>query len=63
MRIAMKDLEIRGAGSILGAEQSGNMSAVGFDLYAQMLSQAVNLTREGESTYPTTISQKRFPTS
>ena len=49
MRIAMKDLEIRGAGSILGAEQSGNMSAVGFDLYAQMLSQAVNLTREGES--------------
>ena len=45
MRIAMKDLEIRGAGSILGAEQSGNMSAVGFDLYAQMLSQAVNLTR------------------
>ena len=49
MRIAMKDLEIRGAGSILGAEQSGNMSAVGFDLYAQMLSQAVALTREGES--------------
>lgn len=49
MRIAMKDLEIRGAGSILGAEQSGNMSAVGFDLYAQMLAQAVALTREGES--------------
>jgi transcription-repair coupling factor (superfamily II helicase) len=49
MRIAMKDLEIRGAGSILGAEQSGNMSAVGFDLYAQMLAQAVTLTREGES--------------
>lgn len=49
MRIAMKDLEIRGAGSILGAEQSGNMSAVGFDLYAQMLSQAVALTREGEN--------------
>lgn len=49
MRIAMKDLEIRGAGSILGAEQSGNMSAVGFDLYAQMLSQAVALTREGTS--------------
>lgn len=46
MRIAMKDLEIRGAGSILGAEQSGNMSAVGFDLFAQMLSQAVNATRE-----------------
>jgi transcription-repair coupling factor (superfamily II helicase) len=47
MRIAMKDLEIRGAGSMLGAEQSGNMSAVGFDLFAQMLSEAVNATREG----------------
>lgn len=51
MRIAMRDLEIRGAGSMLGAEQSGNMSAVGFDLFAQMLSQAVNDTRErGEAT-------------
>lgn len=48
MRIAMRDLEIRGAGSILGGEQSGNMSAVGFDLFAQMLAQAVNLTREGD---------------
>ncbi|WP_080798022.1 transcription-repair coupling factor [Arabiibacter massiliensis] len=48
MRIAMRDLEIRGAGSLLGAEQSGNMSAVGFDLFAQMLSQAVNATREGD---------------
>ena len=47
MRIAMRDLEIRGAGSMLGAEQSGNMSAVGFDLFAQMLNQAVNETREG----------------
>lgn len=49
MRIAMRDLEIRGAGSILGAEQSGNMSAVGFDLFAQMLAQAVNATREGDT--------------
>lgn len=47
MRVAMRDLEIRGAGSILGAEQSGNMSAVGFDLFAQMLAQAVNMAREG----------------
>ena len=46
MRIAMRDLEIRGAGSMLGAEQSGNMSAVGFDLFAQMLSTAVNSSRE-----------------
>ena len=48
MRIAMRDLEIRGAGSLLGAEQSGNMSAVGFDLFAQMLNQAVSATREGD---------------
>ena len=48
MRIAMRDLEIRGAGSLLGAEQSGNMSAVGFDLFAQMLAQAVSATREGD---------------
>ncbi len=49
MRVAMRDLEIRGAGSLLGAEQSGNMSAVGFDLFAQMLATAVNMTREGKS--------------
>ena len=49
MRIAMRDLEIRGAGSLMGAEQSGNMSAVGFDLFAQMLAQAVNATREGDA--------------
>ena len=49
MRVAMRDLEIRGAGSLLGAEQSGNMSAVGFDLFAQMLSTAVNNAREGNS--------------
>ncbi len=47
IRVAMRDLEIRGAGSILGAEQSGNMSAVGFDLFAQMLSQAVVNARTG----------------
>lgn len=49
MRVAMRDLEIRGAGSMLGAEQSGNMSPVGFDLFAQMLSEAVQATREGRS--------------
>ena len=48
MRVAMRDLEIRGAGSLLGAEQSGNMSGVGFDLFAQMLSQAVSDAREGK---------------
>jgi transcription-repair coupling factor (superfamily II helicase) len=39
--IAMKDLEIRGAGSLLGMKQSGNISAVGFNLYTQLLSEAV----------------------
>ena len=41
IKVAMRDLEIRGAGQLLGAEQHGNMSAVGFDLYAQMLREAV----------------------
>ncbi len=40
-RIAMRDLEIRGAGSILGTAQSGHILAVGFDLYCQLLRQAV----------------------
>jgi transcription-repair coupling factor (superfamily II helicase) len=40
-RIAMRDLEIRGAGSILGTAQSGHILAVGFDLYCQLLKQAV----------------------
>jgi transcription-repair coupling factor (superfamily II helicase) len=39
--IAMRDLEIRGAGSILGARQSGHLSAVGYDMYLQLLNQAV----------------------
>lgn len=41
MRIALRDLEIRGAGNLLGAEQSGQMSAVGFDMYCRLLSEAV----------------------
>ncbi len=50
MRIAMRDLEIRGAGSLVGAEQHGNLSSVGFDLFTQMLGQAVAEARgEGGS--------------
>jgi len=37
----MKDLEIRGAGNILGKEQSGNINRVGLNLYCQMLSEAI----------------------
>ena len=43
--IAMRDLEIRGAGDLLGARQSGHISAVGFDLYTRLLSQAVKRRR------------------
>ncbi len=41
-KIAMRDLEIRGAGSILGGDQHGNMESVGYDMYLKLLSDAVN---------------------
>jgi transcription-repair coupling factor (superfamily II helicase) len=41
-KIAMKDLEIRGAGNVLGKSQHGHMAAVGYDLYCKMLNEAVN---------------------
>jgi transcription-repair coupling factor (superfamily II helicase) len=44
-RIAMRDLEIRGAGDILGARQSGHIDNVGFDLYTRLLAQAINEAR------------------
>ncbi len=47
-KIAMKDLEVRGAGNLLGREQSGDIFAVGFDLYLKLLDEAVaRLTQEG----------------
>ena len=45
-RIAMHDLEIRGAGELLGSRQHGHIAAVGFDLYTRLLAQAVNEARE-----------------
>jgi len=45
-RVAMRDLEIRGAGEILGAEQHGHIAAIGFDLYCRLLQQAVQELRE-----------------
>jgi transcription-repair coupling factor (superfamily II helicase) len=42
MYVAMKDLEIRGAGNLLGGEQSGHIAGVGFDLYVRMIGEAVN---------------------
>ena len=45
-KIAMRDLEIRGAGNILGAEQSGHMEAVGYELYCQLLENAVRAAKK-----------------
>ena len=44
-KVALRDLEIRGAGNLLGAAQSGTVATVGFDLYTQLLSQAINEMR------------------
>jgi transcription-repair coupling factor (superfamily II helicase) len=46
-RVAMRDLEIRGAGNLLGDEQSGHVAAVGFELYCQMLEDAAESMRAG----------------
>ena len=45
-KIAMRDLEIRGAGNILGAEQSGHMEAIGYELYCQLLENAVRSAKK-----------------
>jgi transcription-repair coupling factor (superfamily II helicase) len=50
-KIAMRDLEIRGAGNLLGAEQSGHITAVGFELYCQLLKQSV-ASLKGEKIKP-----------
>ena len=59
-QIALRDLEIRGAGNLLGAEQSGHIGAVGFDLYVRLLADAVEglkAAREGRPAAPTTAQQ------
>ena len=47
MRVALKDLEIRGAGNLLGGEQSGHIADVGFDLYMRMVGEAVQEYKSG----------------
>jgi len=56
-KIAMRDLEIRGAGSILGGDQHGNMESVGYDMYLKLLSEAVNEENgaETEDDIPCTV--------
>ncbi len=57
-KIAMRDLEIRGAGNILGAQQHGHMEAVGYDLYCKMLNDAVKALKgeiDGDELYDTTV--------
>ncbi|MGL6174245.1 MAG: transcription-repair coupling factor [Cellulosilyticaceae bacterium] len=59
-KIAMRDLEIRGAGNLLGAQQHGHMEAIGYDLYCKMLQQAISL-HQGETLkeeFETTIEMK-----
>ena len=51
-RIALKDMELRGAGNLLGPEQSGFVQAVGFDLYLRLLDETVNRMMRGENAPP-----------
>ena len=57
IKVSMKDLEIRGAGNLLGADQSGHMEAVGYDLYCKMLNDAIKKERgeEVEEHFDTTV--------
>jgi transcription-repair coupling factor (superfamily II helicase) len=55
MQLAMKDLEIRGAGNLLGGEQSGHIAGVGFDLYLRMVGEAVADFKGGEDTTPAEV--------
>ncbi|MDV7083425.1 transcription-repair coupling factor [Rhodococcus opacus] len=54
MAVAMKDLEIRGAGNVLGAEQSGHVAGVGFDLYVRLVGEAVEAFRAAADGKPIT---------
>jgi transcription-repair coupling factor (superfamily II helicase) len=54
-KIAMRDLEIRGAGNLLGADQSGHIAAVGYDLYVQLVAEAVAEARGEPRRIPPTV--------
>lgn len=57
MAVAMKDLEIRGAGNVLGAEQSGHVAGVGFDLYVRLVGEAVEAYRAAADGKPITTEE------
>ena len=68
MQVALKDLELRGAGNLLGAEQAGHIAGVGFDLYLRMIGEAVSSFRGDEVEGPTELRlelpvQARIPES
>ncbi|BBX06240.1 transcription-repair coupling factor [Mycolicibacterium aichiense] len=58
MAVAMKDLEIRGAGNVLGAEQSGHVAGVGFDLYVRLVGEAVEAYRAAADGQTVTTSEE-----
>ena len=57
-RIAMRDLEIRGAGDLLGARQHGHIDSVGFDLYTRLLAQAINEARRKKERFEKAINDQ-----
>ena len=68
MQVALKDLELRGAGNLLGAEQAGHIAGVGFDLYLRMIGEAVATFRGDDVEGPTELRlelpvQARIPES
>ncbi|NNH70062.1 transcription-repair coupling factor [Nocardia uniformis] len=58
MAVAMKDLEIRGAGNVLGAEQSGHVAGVGFDLYVRLVGEAVEAYRAAADGRPISVDEE-----
>ncbi|MDK9698569.1 MAG: transcription-repair coupling factor [bacterium] len=59
--IALRDLEIRGAGNILGKEQSGTITSVGYDLYLEMLEEAITALREGNDPETVVVAKEEAP--
>jgi transcription-repair coupling factor (superfamily II helicase) len=59
MAVAMKDLEIRGAGNVLGAEQSGHVAGVGFDLYVRLVGEAVEAYRAAADGRTVTVDEEQ----